>query len=52
MPLGGAAVHAGTASRLSELLADVEDPDRLAEAGEWIVDCATGTELLARADLH
>ena len=40
---------AETAKRLAELLAGVDDdPDRLAEVGEWIVVCATGAELLNR----
>jgi hypothetical protein len=36
--------------RLSAVLAEVTDADRLAEAGEWIVDCATPAEFLARVD--
>lgn len=39
---------AETAGRLSEALARVADPERLAEAGEWLVQCDTGVELLAR----
>ena len=39
---------AETAGRLSEALARVADPERLAEAGEWLVRCDTGVELLAR----
>ena len=38
------------AERLSAVLAEVTDADRLAEAGEWIVDCATPAEFLARVD--
>ena len=38
------------AERLSAVLAEVTDADRLAEAGEWIVDCATTAEFLARVD--
>ena len=34
---------------LSKLLKGVEDPDHLAEMGDWVVDCATGRELLNRA---
>ena len=30
------------------LLAGTSDPDRLLDAGEWILDCHTGSELLAR----
>ena len=40
---------AGTAERLSETLARVADPDRLADIGEWLVRCDTGEEFLARA---
>ncbi len=36
-----------TAGRLSEVLARVADPELLAEAGEWLVRCDTGAELLA-----
>ena len=39
---------AGTAERLAELLAEIDDPARLAEAADRIVDCATGEELLDR----
>ena len=41
---------AGTAERLSALLDGIADPDRLAEAGEWIVRCDSGSELLDRVD--
>ena len=39
---------AGTAERLADLIARMEDPARLAEIGEWIVTCASGSELLDR----
>ena len=39
---------ATTAETLSKLLADVRDAERFAEVGEFIVDCATGDELLDR----
>ena len=39
---------ADTAERLSGLLDGIADPDRLAEAGEWIVRCDSGSELLNR----
>ena len=39
---------ADTAERLSEVLADIADPERLAEVGEWLVRCDTGGEFLAR----
>ena len=38
------------AERLSAVLAAVTDADRLAEAGEWIVDCATAADFLARVE--
>ncbi len=36
-------------ARLSVLIDGVSDPERLAEVGDWIIDCATEDELLARA---
>ena len=39
---------ADTAPRLSALLEDVADPERLAQVGEWIIECETGEDLLAR----
>ena len=39
---------AGTAERLSDLLARVGDTRRLAEVGDWITDCTTGDDLIAR----
>ena len=42
---------ADTAERLSGLLDGIADPDRLAEAGEWIVRCDSGSELLNRVGL-
>ena len=39
---------AGTAARLSELLAGVEDAEALIEVGDWVVECRTGDELLER----
>ena len=41
---------AGTAERLSALLPRIDDPDRLAEVADWIVDCATGADLLERVE--
>ena len=38
-----------TGDRLAALLAGVADPDRLAEIGDLVEDCADGAELLARA---
>ena len=34
--------------QLAAALADVTDPDRLAQVGEWIIECGTATELFAR----
>ena len=39
---------ASTAERMTALLADIDDPERLAEAGEWIIDCTDGADLLRR----
>ena len=36
------------AEELAAVLAGVTDPDRLARAGDWIIECATTSELLAR----
>ena len=41
---------AETAAALAALLGRVDDPERLAEIGEQVIDCATGDELLARAE--
>ena len=37
------------AERLSALINGVTDPERLAEVGDWIIDCGTEAEFLARA---
>ena len=39
---------AGTAERLAGVLAPIGDTGRLAQVGEWIIDCTTGGELIAR----
>lgn len=41
---------AGAESRLTALLAEVADAERLAEIGDLVIDCADGAELLARAE--
>ena len=41
---------AETAERLSGLLDGLTDPERLAEVGEWIIECETGAELLDRTE--
>ena len=38
-----------TAERLSGLLERLADPERLAEVGDWIIECGTGADLLDRA---
>ena len=42
---------AGTAQRLSAVLAGIADPERLAEVGESLVRCETAEEFIARAEL-
>ena len=37
-----------TAERLSGVLAGIGDPEALAEVGDWLVRCDTGSEFLAR----
>ena len=39
---------AGTARQVSELLAEVAGAEDLLEAGDWILECRTGRELLER----
>ena len=41
---------ADAAGRLAALLAGIEDTERLADVGEWIIDCASGDELIARLE--
>ncbi len=37
-----------TAKRFGVLLAGISDPERLDEAGEWLIECEDGASLLAR----
>ena len=39
---------AGVAERLAGVLAPIDDTGRLAQVGDWIIDCTTGAELIAR----
>ena len=39
---------AGAAEELAAALAGVTDPDRLARVGDWIIECASAADLLAR----
>ncbi len=41
---------ADTAGAFAALLAGIEDPERLADFGELIIDCASGDELIARLE--
>ena len=36
------------ARRLAAVLAEVADPERLAEVGDWIIGCGTEADLLSR----
>ena len=39
---------ADAARRLAAVLAEVVDPERLAQVGDWIIECGTAAELFAR----
>ena len=39
---------AAAGERLATALAGVTDPDRLAQVGDWIIECETAAELFAR----
>ena len=39
---------AAAAEGLAAALAGVADPERLGRVGDWIIECATASELLAR----
>ena len=41
---------AGTAQRLAERLAEIADPERVAEIGEWLIECEHGDELIQRVE--
>ena len=41
---------AGTAQRLAERLAEIADPEQVAEIGEWLIECEHGDELLERVE--
>ena len=41
---------AETAERLAALVAGIAEPERLADVGDWIIDCASGDELIARLE--
>ena len=41
---------AGTAERLAGKLAEVADPERVGEVGEWLLECEDGGELLDRVE--
>ena len=51
VPPGGEEVRRGdrlAASWLAALLDRLSDPERLAEVGDWIIECETEAELLGR----
>ena len=39
---------ADAAGKLADALARVDDPARLAQVGEWIIECETAADLMAR----
>ena len=41
---------ADAAERAAPPLAGIGEPERLADVGEWIIDCASGDELIARLE--
>ena len=41
---------AETAERLARRLAEIADPERVGEVGEWLIECEDGDELLERAE--
>ena len=47
--LAGRKFGGRAAERLSALIEGESDSERLAEVGDWIIDCGTEAELLARA---
>ena len=48
--LAGRKFGGQAAERLSAQIDDVADPQRLAEVGDWIIDCDTEAEFLSRAE--
>ena len=48
--MAAARFGADTAACLTDVLAPITDPDRLAEIGDWLVRCDIGAEFLARLD--
>lgn len=47
--LAGRKFGGQAAKRLSAQIEGVTDPQRLAEVGDWIIDCGTEAEFLTRA---
>ena len=41
---------AAAGKRLADALADVAEPDRLEQVGDWIIECETADALFARLD--
>ena len=48
--MAAARFGADTAARLADLLAPIDDPERLAEVGDWLVRCDTAAAFFARLD--
>ena len=48
--MAAARFGADTAERLADALAPIVDPERLAEVGDWLVQCDTAAEFLAHLD--
>ena len=48
--MAAARFGADTAERLADVLAPIVDPERLAEVGDWLVQCDTAAEFLAHLD--
>ena len=40
--------EAAAEQQLAAALAEVTDPDRLAQVGDWIIECGTAADLFAR----
>ena len=48
VPAGGAEVRRSHSAPAGRALEDVADAGRLAEVGDWIIECGTATDLLGR----
>ena len=48
--LAGRKLGAGVAERVGESLSGIDDPQRLRNVGDWIIDCDEGQDLIARLE--